>query len=440
MKKFIFFAHVFTWSAFFIPAVAQAQIDNPYTNYVVIGAFASRNNAIHFTKDANSHNFPAQFEMNFNRNLFYVYVLTTADREVAVLEALKLRNETKYFDTWVYNGLLGKERSEIAGFSEGQMDIDPATGRKIVSIESRINESATNGLVISSNRQMSVQPTQTDPAITNSKVADPAGQTVETTESGSSTTSKQESQTAALAQKPLSAEDVVGKDFIFRLFRASNNAVVEGDIEAIDSEKSRRMATYKGNTPVKVLMPAGNSKRVSFVSTVFGYRKLQKEFDPDNPSKELSLDEDGNLVVPFELVRLQKGDIAIMYNVFFFNDAAVMRPESRYEVNNLLELLNENPSYKIKIHGHTNGSASGKIIRKEKPDNFFSLTNTKDGLGSARKLSEERALVVKQYLISQDVDEDRIQIKAWGGKRPIHDKNSARANENVRVEVEILPE
>ncbi len=244
----------------------------------------------------------------------------------------------------------------------------------------------------------------------------------------------------AEASEPLSSEDVIGKNFYFKLFRASNRAVVEGEVDVIDSEKSRRMATHKGNTPVKILMPAGKSKTILFVSEVFGYRKLQKEFNPNDPSEELYLDENGNLVVPFELVRLQKGDIAIMYNVFFFKDAAVMRPESRYEVNNLLDLLNENPSYKIVIHGHTNGNANGKILSMGNAENFYSLTGAKEGFGSSKKLSEERALVMKQYLLKNSIANDRIQVKAWGGKKPIHDKHAVRAQENVRVEIEILSE
>jgi hypothetical protein len=35
---------------------------------------------------------------------------------------------------------------------------------------------------------------------------------------------------------------------------------------------------------------------------------------------------------------------------------------------------------------------------------------------------------------------DRIEIKAWGGGRMIHDKNSVNAKKNVRVDVEILEE
>jgi outer membrane protein OmpA-like peptidoglycan-associated protein len=150
-------------------------------------------------------------------------------------------------------------------------------------------------------------------------------------------------------------------------------------------------------------------------------------------------DATGSVVVPFELARLRKGDIAVMYNVYFFKDAAVMRPESRYEVTSLLEMLNENPNYKIKIHGHTNGKAAGKIISLEKDtQNFFSLKDTKEGVGSAKKLSEERALIIKNYLESNGIDASRMEAKAWGGKRPIHDKMSPRAQENVRVEIEIL--
>ena len=70
--------------------------------------------------------------------------------------------------------------------------------------------------------------------------------------------------------------------------------------------------------------------------------------------------------------------------------------------------------------------------------NFFSLNDTKDGFGSAKELSEQRADAIRKYLLTNGVDQSRIEIKAWGGKRAIHDKNSARAQENVRVEVEIL--
>jgi outer membrane protein OmpA-like peptidoglycan-associated protein len=175
------------------------------------------------------------------------------------------------------------------------------------------------------------------------------------------------------------------------------------------------------------------------VCNVFGYRKVQRDINYKNPEGEgITKDDENNIVVPFELIRLQKGDIAILYNVYFFKDAGVMRPESRYEVGSLLEMLKENQNYKIKLHGHTNGGAAGKIISMGDSKNYFSLTGTKEGFGSAKKLSLERAEVIRDYLVNEGIDSKRIEIKAWGGKQPIFDKLSTRAQENVRVEVEIL--
>ena len=115
-----------------------------------------------------------------------------------------------------------------------------------------------------------------------------------------------------------------------------------------------------------------------------------------------------------------------------------MRPESRFEVNTLLEMMRENPTCRIRIHGHTNGNASGKLITMGEDKNFFSLTGTNEGFGTAKKLSEERAKAIMEFLKSNGIEESRMEVKAWGGKKPIHDKHGTRAQENVRVEVEIL--
>jgi hypothetical protein len=64
------------------------------TNYVVIGAFSIHKNAVKFTSAANKKSLEAKYEMNKNRNLYYVYVLHTADKNQAIEEALRLRKES----------------------------------------------------------------------------------------------------------------------------------------------------------------------------------------------------------------------------------------------------------------------------------------------------------------------------------------------------------
>lgn len=71
-------------------------------------------------------------------------------------------------------------------------------------------------------------------------------------------------------------------------------------------------------------------------------------------------------MVRFEMARLHKGDIAVLYNVYFYNDAAIMLNESKYELNKLLTMLKENQKYKIILHGRTNGNGRGKIIRVDR--------------------------------------------------------------------------
>jgi hypothetical protein len=140
MKKFIFFAHVHAWLLLSFPQPLQAQDSlTTYPNYVVIGAFAFRENAVQFTDDANKNNFPAKFEINPNRNLYYVYVLSTDDRPFAFAEALKLRTDTKYFDTWVYSGILG-ETGLATGVSTQSGDLNPETGSRLQNVDSESNQ------------------------------------------------------------------------------------------------------------------------------------------------------------------------------------------------------------------------------------------------------------------------------------------------------------
>ena len=423
MRKFIFFAlitpllasNIFPSSA---QEISRRQAED-YPNYVVIGAFASHENAIKFTDQANRQKLETKYDINPNRNLYYVYVMATDDRPAAIREAIRLRKESPYFDTWVYQGAIGTGGS-VRGASS--IDIDPVTEDVMQAIE---ETTADNSKVPSTG------------GVDSDNNFRPEDSALAENDSGESTL---RSRTEVFpVNKSLTRQEIATKAFVFAVSRGVDSEIVDADIDIVDEQTARKIGTYKANEPVKVTQPSGQSSNVLFACEVMGYRKAQKNFDFDAPSGEgIMLDGAGNIVIPFELVRLQKGDIAVMYNVFYYKDAAIMRPESRYEVNNLLAMLNENPNYRIKLHGHTNGNAHGKIITMGENENFFSLTGSRNGSGSAKKLSEERARTIQRYLVENGISEERIELKAWGGKRPLHDKHGAKAQENVRVEVEIL--
>jgi len=117
-----------------------------------------------------------------------------------------------------------------------------------------------------------------------------------------------------------------------------------------------------------------------------------------------------------------------------------MRPESKYELNQLLSMLQENEHLTVRVHGHTNGNKSGKIIsRTPGSDNLFSMgENTKDGGGSARKLSLMRGEIIIEYLVQNGIDPERMDVIGWGGKKMVFDRNDPMAKLNIRSEIEIL--
>lgn len=393
-------------------AAVYCQATTPQQHhYVVIGAFAVKKNAERFLLQAAQNNLNARYEINPDRKLYYVYVLLTDDRKEAIQTALKLRAESPFNDTWVFKGILGETHDNASA-----EDINPVT--------QRVSENIV---------------------IADVPVVQPESQISQASVNAGAQNLVQNGLSASISQTDISYPENVPaqRQVVFSLVRADNRSPIDGDVLAIDMERSRKIGSFEANRPVRITHPGNKSGEMLVMTEVFGYRKAQRTFNFTSPQgQDLQIDVDGNLVIPFELVRLQKGDIAVMYNVYFFKDAAVMRPESRWEVNSLLEMLKENPKYKIRIHGHTNGNAPGKIIsrnsRSDKSDNFFSLTDTREGYGSAKKLSQERAEVIREYLLANGIDASRMQVKAWGGKRPVVDKLHTLAENNVRVEIEIL--
>lgn len=379
MKALYFLAlTVLVSSTAYSQADTADNFNEPY--YVVIGAFSIQKNAIRFTRQAPRHNLSARYAMNHNRNLYYVYVLSTDDRTKAIDEALALRArpDSLYSDAWVYRGSF--EKSKTGEIVLGK-DINPAAQQK----------------------------TQADASPSNQSAASPEV--------------KEET-----------------KPFIFRITRQDDSTqVVNGDVLVVDVDLAKKIGTYEGNKTVDVPKPKGKSGQITMTCTIFGYRRIQHDLNYLNPVGDSIKIQDSTIIVPFELKRLQKGDVAVMYDVYFFKDAAIMRPESRFEVGMLLEMMKENSNYKIKIHGHTNGNSHGKIFSmKDGAKNYFSVSETSEGYGSAKKLSKARAQLLKTYLINNGVAEKQLVIKAWGGKKPLYDKFSPKAQSNVRVEIEIL--
>ena len=102
-------------------------------------------------------------------------------------------------------------------------------------------------------------------------------------------------------------------------------------------------------------------------------------------------------------------------NVFFATASDKLLAKSFPKLNDVVTILNENPSYKVQIDGHTD--AQGK-------DEYN------------QDLSDRRAASVKAYLAGKGIAETRLSSTGYGETKPVADNNTAAGRaKNRRVEM-----
>lgn len=108
----------------------------------------------------------------------------------------------------------------------------------------------------------------------------------------------------------------------------------------------------------------------------------------------------------------------VLKNIFFDVNKYDIKEASGIELDKVVQLLNDNPTVKIQISGHT------------------------DNVGSAAdnlKLSENRAKAVVAYFVSKGIDAKRLSSKGFGATQPISDNNSEEGRaQNRRTELKVI--
>lgn len=116
--------------------------------------------------------------------------------------------------------------------------------------------------------------------------------------------------------------------------------------------------------------------------------------------------------------KIEKGEVIRLNNIFFDFGKATLKEESFYELERLYNLMSKNSEMQIEIGGHT------------------------DNVGSAdynKKLSNERAEAVVNYLIKKGIEKSRLTFNGYGPDQPVatNETEEGRAL-NRRVEFKIV--
>ena len=118
--------------------------------------------------------------------------------------------------------------------------------------------------------------------------------------------------------------------------------------------------------------------------------------------------------VPVEI----KQTMAELSNTMFDFDKSIIKEEAKGPLNKVVAWLQENPTVKVEISGHTDSKGSDEYNQK---------------------LSEARAKAVYEYFISQGVDKFRLAYAGYGESRPIAtNETDAGRQLNRRVELNII--
>lgn len=373
----------------FISLGTQAQTEPNY--YVTIGVFANQNNAIKFTNKANQSGFNAQYAINPRRNWNYVYVLQTTDKRKAYAMAIRLRADTEHKGAWVYTGQLGAGQAVIVE-------------EKPVVEERPVVEEKPPVVII-------------EPVEKDSVVEKPVEQKP--------------------IEIPVEVKKPAGKPFFFKFENQQNGEPVTGTVHVQESTNATRYQEFKANEIVYIEAPKNARGNYVVVTQAAGFQQQSFIVNYVEPSPEKGAE--GEAVIPIGLSKAKRGDYIDFTNVRFFRNSAILEPVAQNELDGLVDLMNESPGYKIRVHGHCNGTQDkeGSILGTS--TNYFALDPSKNKIGkfSAKELTTERAATVKAYLVSQGISASRIDVKGDGGKIPLYPGGGTLAQYNDRVEIEI---
>ncbi|MDX9933272.1 MAG: OmpA family protein [Bacteroidales bacterium] len=160
---------------------------------------------------------------------------------------------------------------------------------------------------------------------------------------------------------------------------------------------------------VKSTLAAGKNETLEFGDTEF-FRNRRVDIVTSRPEeKKMSVLEE-------KIIQAEAGDLIRLENISFIGGTPIPLPVSRPVLDELYQVMAENPTLEISIEGHICCS------RNDEED-----------------LSGQRAKAIYDFLISKGIAAERMTWKGFGHTRPLtEERNASEQQMNRRVEIRVV--
>ena len=196
-----------------------------------------------------------------------------------------------------------------------------------------------------------------------------------------------------------------------KVFDAATNKGLPCAVELIDNKTNKALMHIQTDELGKYFIPLPSGKDYTFTVNRKGYLFYSEVYELSKKISDSTYQKD----IALQPVAINK--IIAFKNIQFQTNSYQLLTVSLIELDKLLQVLNENPTLKIQINGHTDNAG-------KESDNL--------------SLSTHRAKSVADYFISKGIDAKRVTYRGFGASKPLADNLSEEGKaKNRRTEFEI---
>ena len=197
-----------------------------------------------------------------------------------------------------------------------------------------------------------------------------------------------------------------------KVFDRASHKGLPSSVELTDLSTKEVISKLQTDETGNYLITLPKGKDYAFNVNRKGYLFFSENF----PLSQQQGDTAYNIDIPLQAIEANAA--IVLKNIFFDPGKYELKPESQVELNEVVQLMKDNPTIKIQINGHTDNS--GKAV-----DNVV--------------LSENRAKSVTAYLITKGINAGRLSFKGYGDTQPIAGNSTVEGKaRNRRTELKVI--